>query len=119
MSVEERTLCADLENEKFAASRSAADLFRRESAKTREQLDGGPTHHPSALDSRKFGGLLKPLDTIHCQVAAEVGKVRSEQDLVQTDDVPQHPQYGVAVREGGVPIESPKRLGDRPTPFGE
>jgi len=76
------------------APRQLAGCFGTNAPKRGEQLDGCAAHHPSSLIRRKFGGLLEPLDAVHAQVVADVGEVRSEQDLVQADNISEHPQDG-------------------------
>jgi len=100
-----------LENEAFAPSASARAL-RRQRAEAWKQFDGVSVHHAGSLDCCEFGGLLEPLDAIHTKVASDVREIRSAQNLVQADDVPQHSQDWVAIGKSRVPIKTPQRVGD-------
>jgi hypothetical protein len=54
--------------------RSSDTASRFSATKPRKQLDGAATHYPGSLVRRKLRGLLEPLDAVHGQVAAEIGK---------------------------------------------
>src|ERR1700743_1931658 len=81
-----------LEKDIRVSSLSAGLALRSHRGEAGKQLGGVAAPRLSSRLRRELSGWLKLLDAVHRHVAPKVGEVRPEQDLVKTDDIPQHPQ---------------------------